>query len=52
VRAARAAGAGRGIEVGPGLVLTGLVQKIDAGLAMTSVPNADALAALPAGRIA
>ncbi|HVG93192.1 MAG TPA: ACP S-malonyltransferase [Planctomycetota bacterium] len=52
VRAARAAGATRGVEVAPGLVLSGIVQKIDAGLPVTSIPHADALAALPAGRIA
>jgi [acyl-carrier-protein] S-malonyltransferase len=50
VRAARAAGMARAVELAPGLVLTGLVQRIDAECATSAVPNADALAALPAGR--
>jgi [acyl-carrier-protein] S-malonyltransferase len=50
VRSARAAGMTRAIELAPGLVLTGLLQRIDAGCATSAVPNADALSAMPAGR--
>jgi [acyl-carrier-protein] S-malonyltransferase len=50
VRAARAAGMSRAVELAPGLVLTGLVQRIDPACATSAVPNADALAALPVGR--
>lgn len=52
VRNAKAAGMDRAVEVAPGLVLTGLLGKIDSTIAVTSVPNADAVAALPAGRTA
>ncbi len=52
VRAARAAGMERAVEVAPGLVLTGLLGKIYPAVVVTSVPSADAWAALPAGRSA
>jgi hypothetical protein len=41
----------RAVELAPGLVLTGLVQRIDPECATGAVPNADALAALPVGRV-
>ena len=49
VHAARAAGMERAIEPAPGLVLTGILGKIDATLVVTSVPNADAFTAWPPG---
>lgn len=44
VRAARAAGLASAVEVPPGLVLSGLVGKIDPTLEVRSVPHADAFA--------
>ena len=49
VRAARAAGMGVAIEAAPGLVLSGLLHKIDPSITVRSVPNADAFAAFAAG---
>lgn len=49
VRAARAAGMDVALETAPGLVLSGLMAKIDATLTVRSVPNADALTAWVAG---
>jgi len=49
VRAAKAAGLTRGLEAPPGLVLTGLVGKIDPTIEMKAVPNADAFAAFALG---
>ncbi len=49
VRAARAAGMMRAVEPAPGLVLAGILGKIDATLEVKSVPNADAFAAWAAG---
>jgi [acyl-carrier-protein] S-malonyltransferase len=46
VQAARALGADGVLEVAPGTVLSGLVRRIDAGLATQSVPDAESLAAL------
>ena len=45
VRAARAAGMVRAVEAPPGLVLSGLLGKIDAAIEVRAVPNADAFAA-------
>ena len=52
VRSCRAAGMRRGVEVGPGVVLSGLLQKIDPGTEVVSVPTAEALASFVAGRCA
>ncbi len=52
VRSCRAAGMRRGVEVGPGVVLCGLVQKIDPGAEVVGVPTAEALSSLVAGRCA
>lgn len=49
VRAARAAGMTRAVEAPPGLVLTGLMGKIDPAVEVKSVPNADAFAAFSLG---
>ena len=49
VRAVRAAGFARGLEAPPGLVLSGIVGKIDASIEMKAVPNADAFAAIAVG---
>jgi [acyl-carrier-protein] S-malonyltransferase len=49
VRAARAAGMARAVEPAPGLVLTGILGKIDATLEVKSVPNADAFSAWAPG---
>jgi len=48
VRAARAAGLSVAIEPAPGLVLSGILGKIDAALTVRSVPNADAFTAFSA----
>ena len=45
VRAAKTAGMVRAIEAPPGLVLSGLLSRIDATIEVRSVPNADAFAA-------
>lgn len=47
VRGIRAAGFGTGLEAPPGLVLSGLVGKIDPAFTMRAVPHADAFAAFP-----
>ena len=52
VRSARDAGMARAVEVAPGLVLSGLLGKIDPAIVTTPVPNAEALAALPPERTA
>jgi len=49
VRDARAAGMDVAVEPAPGLVLSGILGKIDPTLAVRSVPNADAFAALTPG---
>lgn len=49
VRAARAAGMECAVEPAPGLVLTSILGKIDATLAVKSVPSADAFNAWPLG---
>jgi hypothetical protein len=45
VRAAVAAGMTRAVEAPPGLVLSGLVGKIDPSVELKAVPHADAFAA-------
>ncbi len=49
VRAARAAGMAVAVEAAPGLVLSGLLSKIDPTVTVRSVPNADAFAGFSAG---